>query len=106
MIGASAPNMPAPTPSRSCTATNHSFSSLSGAHSFVQSKQAKALAVSSSFRVRTFPDVPTVSETGIADYAVNGWYGRIDGSWPKAEKPLRCSISSGHWGTADAICSL
>jgi tripartite-type tricarboxylate transporter receptor subunit TctC len=53
------------------------FSSLSGAHSFVQSKQAKALAVSSSFRVRTFPNVPTVSETGIADYAVNGWYGVI-----------------------------
>ena len=53
------------------------FSSLSGARSFVQAKQAKALAVSSSFRVRTFPDGPTVSETGIADYAVNGWYGVI-----------------------------
>jgi tripartite-type tricarboxylate transporter receptor subunit TctC len=53
------------------------FSSLSGARSFVQSKQVKALAVSSSFRVRAFPEVPTVSETGIADYAVNGWYGVI-----------------------------
>jgi hypothetical protein len=27
------------------------------------------------------------------------------GIWPKAEKPLRCNISSGHWGSADAICS-
>jgi hypothetical protein len=26
--------------------------------------------------------------------------------WPKAEKPLRRNISSGHWGAADAICSL
>jgi hypothetical protein len=32
--------------------------------------------------------------------------GTTDRFWPKAEKPLRRNISSGHWGAADAICSL
>jgi tripartite-type tricarboxylate transporter receptor subunit TctC len=53
------------------------FSSLSGARAFIESKQVRALAVSSSFRVRAFPDLPTVSESGVADYAMNGWYGVI-----------------------------
>jgi tripartite-type tricarboxylate transporter receptor subunit TctC len=61
------------------------FSSLSGARSFIESKLVRALAVSSSFRVRAFPDVPTVSEMGIADYAVNGWYGVIGPAGVPAE---------------------
>jgi tripartite-type tricarboxylate transporter receptor subunit TctC len=61
------------------------FSSPSGARSFIESKLVRALAVSSSFRVRAFPDVPTVSEMGIADYAVNGWYGVIGPAGVPAE---------------------
>jgi tripartite-type tricarboxylate transporter receptor subunit TctC len=36
------------------------FSSISGARSFIESNQVRALAVSSDFRVRAFPDIPTV----------------------------------------------
>jgi tripartite-type tricarboxylate transporter receptor subunit TctC len=53
------------------------FSSISGARSFIESNQVRALAVSSDFRVRAFPDIPTVSESGVAGYVVNGWYGVI-----------------------------
>jgi tripartite-type tricarboxylate transporter receptor subunit TctC len=53
------------------------FSSIAGARSFIESHQVRALAVSSDFRVRSFPDIPTVSESGIAGFAVNGWYGVI-----------------------------
>ena len=53
------------------------FSSISGARAFIESNQVRALAVSSERRVRAFPDVPTVAESGIAGYAVNGWYGVI-----------------------------
>jgi tripartite-type tricarboxylate transporter receptor subunit TctC len=53
------------------------FSSVSGAHAFIESNQVRALAVSSDFRVRALPDIPTVSESGVAGYAVNGWYGVI-----------------------------
>jgi tripartite-type tricarboxylate transporter receptor subunit TctC len=48
------------------------FSSISGARSFIESNQVRALAVSSDFRVRAFPDIPTVSESGVAGYVVNG----------------------------------
>jgi tripartite-type tricarboxylate transporter receptor subunit TctC len=53
------------------------FSSIAGARSFIEANQVRALAVSSDYRVRSFPDIPTVSESGIAGFAVNGWYGVI-----------------------------
>jgi tripartite-type tricarboxylate transporter receptor subunit TctC len=53
------------------------FSSISGARAFIESNQIRALAVSSDYRVRSLPGVPTVSESGLAGYAVNGWYGVI-----------------------------
>jgi tripartite-type tricarboxylate transporter receptor subunit TctC len=53
------------------------FSSMSGARSFIESSQVRALALSSDFRVRALPDIPTLSELGISGYAVNGWYGVV-----------------------------
>jgi tripartite-type tricarboxylate transporter receptor subunit TctC len=53
------------------------FSSIAGARSFIEANQVRALAVSSDYRVRSFPDIPTVSESGIAGFVVNGWYGVI-----------------------------
>jgi tripartite-type tricarboxylate transporter receptor subunit TctC len=53
------------------------FSSLAGARAFIEANQVRALAVSSDYRVRAFPDIPTVSESGIAGFAVNGWYGVV-----------------------------
>lgn len=41
----------------------------------LQSGKVRLLAVSTAARVPTVPDVPTVMESGIADYQVLGWYG-------------------------------
>ncbi len=65
------------------------FSSISGARSFIESNQVRALAVSSDFRVRAFPDLPTVSESGVAGYVVNGWYGVIGPSGLPADVVAR-----------------
>jgi tripartite-type tricarboxylate transporter receptor subunit TctC len=65
------------------------FSSISGARSFIESNQVRALAVSSDFRVQAFPDIPTVSESGVAGYVVNGWYGVIGPSGLPAEVVAR-----------------
>ena len=53
------------------------FSSVAGARSFIESKQVRALAVSSDKRIRALPDVPTVAEAGINGFAINGWYGVV-----------------------------
>ena len=53
------------------------FSSVAGARSFIESKQVRALAVSSDRRIRALPEVPTVAETGAAGFAINGWYGIV-----------------------------
>jgi tripartite-type tricarboxylate transporter receptor subunit TctC len=53
------------------------FSSVSGARSYIESNQVRAIAVSSDFRLRALSDIPTVSESGIPSYAVNSWYGVI-----------------------------
>jgi tripartite-type tricarboxylate transporter receptor subunit TctC len=53
------------------------FSSVAGARSFIESNQVRALAVSSDRRIRALPDVPTVAETGVAGFAINGWYGIV-----------------------------
>jgi tripartite-type tricarboxylate transporter receptor subunit TctC len=53
------------------------FSSVAGARSFIESKQVRALAVSSDKRVKALPDVPTVAEGGVEGFAINGWYGIV-----------------------------
>jgi len=48
--------------------------SIPAAAQFVKQKQLKALAVSTVKRSAAFPDVPTVQESGIADFEVDSWY--------------------------------
>lgn len=51
------------------------FVSMPAAWAHVKSGKLKALGVTSSKRSIAAPDVPTIAEQGVADYAVNSWYG-------------------------------
>jgi tripartite-type tricarboxylate transporter receptor subunit TctC len=51
------------------------FTTASSAASLVKEGRLRALAVTSTARSSSFPDVPTVAETGIAGYAAESWYG-------------------------------
>ena len=48
--------------------------SIPAAAQFVKQKQLKAIAVSTVKRSAAFPDVPTMQESGIADFEVDSWY--------------------------------
>jgi tripartite-type tricarboxylate transporter receptor subunit TctC len=48
--------------------------SIPAAAQFVKSGKLKALAVSTVKRSAAFPDVPTVQESGVADFEVDSWY--------------------------------
>lgn len=48
---------------------------LPSAMSMVQAGKLRPIAVTSSSRVATLPDVPTVQEGGVANYNVTSWYG-------------------------------
>ena len=51
------------------------FTTVASARPFIQSGQLKALAVTSAARTPAFPDVPTVAEAGVPNYAAESWYG-------------------------------
>jgi tripartite-type tricarboxylate transporter receptor subunit TctC len=51
------------------------FSSLMEARPMIESGKVRALGVSSKQRSAAFPQVPTMTESGIAGYEVTGWYG-------------------------------
>ena len=44
---------------------------------YVKSGKLKALAVSSSERLKAMPDVPTIAESGVVGFDVNQWYGLL-----------------------------
>lgn len=48
--------------------------SIPAAAGFVKNGQLKALAVSTVTRSAAFPNVPTVQESGVADFEVDSWY--------------------------------
>lgn len=48
---------------------------LATAGSFFEAKQLKAIAVTSAQRLSGLPQVPTVAESGVADFDVSSWYG-------------------------------
>ncbi len=48
--------------------------SIPAAASHVKSGKVRALAVSTKTRSAVFPDVPTVAESGFADFEVDSWY--------------------------------
>jgi tripartite-type tricarboxylate transporter receptor subunit TctC len=53
------------------------FSSIAGARPFLESKQMRALGVSSDKRLAILPDIPTVAEQGVRGFAIDGWYGVV-----------------------------
>ena len=48
--------------------------SIPAAAQFVKTGKLKALGVSTLKRSAAFPDVPTIQESGIADFEVDSWY--------------------------------
>jgi len=52
-----------------------SFNTVSGAKAQILAGKVRALAVTGTGRVSTFGDVPTISESGLPDYAVSNWGG-------------------------------
>ena len=59
--------------------------SIPAAAQFVKAGKLKALAVSTTKRSSTFPDVPTMQEAGVADFEVDSWYGMlVPAKTPKA----------------------
>ena len=51
------------------------FSLATGVQGHIAAGQMKAIAVTSGRRLASLPDVPTVEESGIADFDVTSWYG-------------------------------
>ncbi|MEO6271483.1 MAG: tripartite tricarboxylate transporter substrate-binding protein, partial [Lautropia sp.] len=54
-----------------------------GAMPHVKSGRIRALAVTSSSRLAALPDVPTVAESGVADFEFYAWYGM----WAPGQTP-------------------
>jgi tripartite-type tricarboxylate transporter receptor subunit TctC len=42
---------------------------------FIKSKQLHAIAVTTEKRSKSFPDIPTISESGVAGFELESWYG-------------------------------
>ncbi|MGH6791076.1 MAG: Bug family tripartite tricarboxylate transporter substrate binding protein [Pseudolabrys sp.] len=51
------------------------FTTVASAAAYVQGGQLRALAVTSKQRSPAFPDLPTVAEAGVPDFAAESWYG-------------------------------
>lgn len=71
------------------------FDSISTSLPQVKAGKLKALAVTSGERAQVLPDVPTVKESGVPDFVVNGWYGIIapQGTPPAVVSKLSQSIA-------------
>ncbi len=50
------------------------FDSTTSIASFVESGSIKPLAVATSARTKAFPNIPTIAESAMPDYAVDWWY--------------------------------
>lgn len=53
------------------------FDSTTSVAPFVANGQLRPLAVATSSRTDAFPDVPTIAESGLPDYAVDWWYAML-----------------------------
>ena len=51
------------------------YTAVAGAYPFVQKGQIRAIAVSSTQRLASLPDVPTVAESGVSGYESSSWIG-------------------------------
>lgn len=54
---------------------NMMFDIIGSARTYIETGRVRALAVTSSERNASLPNVPTMREEGVADYVVGGWYG-------------------------------
>ena len=68
------------------------FMGLSSATSFVSQGRLKGLAVTSTKRLGSMPDIPTIAEAGLPGFEVVGWYGVFAPA--KLPKPLLTKIHS------------
>ena len=69
------------------TLAGHVMSMMSNAASakpHVDAGTLRALAVTSRKRIPALPDVPSVAETGVKDYEVLNWFGRVRAGWHAA----------------------
>lgn len=57
--------------------TDFMITSLPSVMNLISSGMVKALAVSPDQRIKSLPDVPTLKEAGIKDYATGAWYGFV-----------------------------
>ena len=71
------------------------FDSISTSLPQVKAGKLKALAVSSATRAQVLPDVPTIKESGVPNFVVDGWYGIIApaGTPPAIVNKLSASIA-------------
>ena len=53
------------------------FVSMPAALQHVKSGRMRAIAVTSAKRSASAPDIPTIAEGGVPDYAVESWYGAL-----------------------------
>jgi tripartite-type tricarboxylate transporter receptor subunit TctC len=69
----------------------------------ITSGQLKALAVSSSTRSTSYPDVPTVDEAGVAGYQSVAWYGLVGPKDMPAEVLKKISDEVGKAARTDVV---
>ncbi|ALM84593.1 tripartite tricarboxylate transporter substrate binding protein [Bordetella sp. N] len=72
------------------------FSSAAAAIPMIQSGKLRALAVTTAERIPALPDVPTVQESGVPDYAVPLWHGLIapKGTPPEVIEKINAAVNS------------
>jgi tripartite-type tricarboxylate transporter receptor subunit TctC len=70
------------------------FTTVASAASLIEAGQLRALAVTSVERSPAFPDVPTVSEAGVAGYAAESWYGLFAPAKTPTEAIVRLNRSA------------
>lgn len=68
-----------------------SFGALSAFDSFIKNGRLRPLAVTTATRFAQLPDVPTVEESGVADFDVDIWYGLLAPA--KTPEPLVRKLS-------------
>lgn len=54
-----------------------SFASTPGVSALVKAGKVRALAVTSAKRLKQFPELPTIAETGVPGYEASVWYGVV-----------------------------